>query len=238
MGGHDDDRRRPSSSSSSSGVSLAHRARRRRVNVGDVRVVEARRRRRARRCPAMHVGGRRVAGVADVRLEGHAEDADLGALERPAAVVERLGDEVDDVARHREVDVAGELDEAVDEVELAGAPGRGSTDRPGCSGRRRPGPGVNFMNPNGFVAAALMTSQTSRPIRSHSSASWLTNAMLTLRKTFSRSFASSAASGEDSSTTWSLMLRRSAAARVVACGRRRRRRGAGRPCWRSPDRRG
>ena len=81
-----------------------------------------------------------------------------------------------------------------------------------------PGPGVNFMNPNGFVAAALMTSQTSRPIRSHSSASWLTNAMLTLRKTFSRSFASSAASGDDSSTTWSLMLRSSAAARFVACG--------------------
>ena len=42
--------------------------------------------------------------------------------ERPAAVVERLGDEVDDVARHRQVDVAGELDEAVDEVELAGPP--------------------------------------------------------------------------------------------------------------------
>ena len=81
-----------------------------------------------------------------------------------------------------------------------------------------PGPGVNFMNPNGFVAAALMTSQTSRPIRSHSSASWFTNAMLMLRKTFSRSFASSAASGDDSSTTWSLMLRSSAAARVVACG--------------------
>ena len=74
------------------------------------------------------------------------------------------------------------------------------------------------MNPNGFVAAALMTSQTSRPIRSHSSASWFTNAMLTLRKTFSRSFASSAASGDDSSTTWSLMLRSRAAARFVACG--------------------
>ena len=43
--------------------------------------------------------------------------------QRPAALVERLGDEVDDVARHREVDVAGELDEAVDEVELARPPG-------------------------------------------------------------------------------------------------------------------
>ena len=74
------------------------------------------------------------------------------------------------------------------------------------------------MNPNGLVAAALMTSQTSRPIRSHSSASWLTNAMLTLRKTFSSSLASSAASGDDSVTTWSLMLRSSAAARSVAAG--------------------
>ena len=105
------------------------------------------------------------------------------------------------MARHREVDVAGELDEPVDEVELAGAPGRGSTGRPGCSGRRRPGPGRKGMNPNGLVAAASMTSQTSRPIRSHSSASWLTSAMLTLRNTFSSSLASSAASGDESSWT-------------------------------------
>ena len=74
--------------------------------------------------PRDDVGGRRVAGIADVGLEGDAEDPDLGALERLAAIVERLGDEVDDVARHREVDVAGELDEPVDEVELAGAPGQ------------------------------------------------------------------------------------------------------------------
>ena len=62
-----------------------------------------------------------------------------------------------------------------------------------------PGPGVKRMNPNGLVAAASMTSQTSRPIRSHSSASWLTNAMLTLRNVFSSSLAISAASGDDSS---------------------------------------
>ena len=81
-----------------------------------------------------------------------------------------------------------------------------------------PGPGVKRMNPNGFVAAASMTSQTSRPIRSHSSASWLTNAMFTFRKTFSRSLASSAASGEDSSMTLSLIRPSSAAARCVAAG--------------------
>ena len=46
-------------------------------------------------------------------------------------------------------------------------------------------------------------------------------AMFTLRKTFSRSLAISAASGDDSSTTRSLIRRRRAAARAVA-GRRRR----------------
>jgi len=81
-----------------------------------------------------------------------------------------------------------------------------------------PGPGVNFMNPNGFVAAAEMTSQTSRPIRSHRRASWFTRAMFTFRKMFSRSFASSAASGDDSEMTWSLMCPSSAAARAVAAG--------------------
>ena len=74
------------------------------------------------------------------------------------------------------------------------------------------------MNPKGFVAAASMTSQTSRPMRSQSSARLLTKAMLMFRKTFSRSFASSAASGEESSMTWSLMRRRRLAARRVAAG--------------------
>ena len=78
-----------------------------------------------------------------------------------------------------------------------------------------PGPGVNFMNPNGLVAAALMTSQTSRPIRSQSRARLLTNAMFTFRKTFSSSLDSSAASGEVIVTTCSLMFRSSAAARSV-----------------------
>ncbi len=74
------------------------------------------------------------------------------------------------------------------------------------------------MNPNGLVAAASMTSQTSRSIRSHSRASWFTKAMLMLRKTFSSSLASSAASGEDSGITRSLIRRSRAAARSVASG--------------------
>ena len=64
-----------------------------------------------------------------------------------------------------------------------------------------PGPGRKRMKPNGLVAAASMTSQTSTPIRSQSIASSLTSAMLTLRKTFSSSFAVSATRGLDTGTT-------------------------------------
>ncbi len=56
------------------------------------------------------------------------------------------------------------------------------------------------MNPYGLVAAASTTSQTSMPMRSQSIASSLTSAMLTERKMFSSSFASSAASGVETST--------------------------------------
>ena len=74
--------------------------------------------------PAMTSAAGEFRSSLDVRLEGHADDPDLRAADRLAAVVERLGDEVDDVPRHRQVDVAGELDEAIDEVELAGPPGQ------------------------------------------------------------------------------------------------------------------
>ena len=66
----------------------------------------------------------------------------------------------------------------------------------------RPGPGLKLMNPNGFVAAASTTSQTSMPIRSQSCASSFTSAMLTERKMFSSSFVSSAASAVE--TVWTL----------------------------------
>ena len=64
----------------------------------------------------------------------------------------------------------------------------------------RPGPGVNFMKPNGLLAAASITSQTSTPIRSHMIAISLTSPMLIMRKVFSSSFAISAVSADD--TTW------------------------------------
>ncbi len=69
-----------------------------------------------------------------------------------------------------------------------------------------PGPGLNDMNPNGFVAAASTTSQTSMSMRSQSCASSFTSAMLTERKMFSSSFVSSAASGEDTGCTFSMAV--------------------------------
>ena len=79
MGGHDDD-----------GVGPVEQFVERRVlaeiagesrNDGDMRIVEADVG-AATGDPGDDVGRRRVAGVADVRLEGHAEDADLRAVER------------------------------------------------------------------------------------------------------------------------------------------------------------
>ena len=70
-----------------------------------------------------------------------------------------------------------------------------------------PGPGSKRMKPNGLVAAASTTSQTSMPIRSQSCASSLTSAMLTERKMFSSSLLSSATSGEETSTTSSQISR-------------------------------
>ena len=57
------------------------------------------------------------------------------------------------------------------------------------------------MNPNGLVAAASTTSQTSTCMRSQSCASSFTSAMFTERKMFSRSLVSSAVSGEDTGMT-------------------------------------
>ena len=70
----------------------------------------------------------------------------------------------------------------------------------------RPGPGVKRMKPNGFVAAASATSQTSMPMRSQSIAISFISAMLTERKMFSSSFASSAASGAETGTSVSTAL--------------------------------
>ncbi len=70
-----------------------------------------------------------------------------------------------------------------------------------------PGPGVNFMKPNGFVAAASITSHTSTPSLSQTIAISLTRPMFTERKVFSSSFDSSAASARDTGTTVSMHVR-------------------------------
>src|SRR5882757_209295 len=69
-----------------------------------------------------------------------------------------------------------------------------------------PGPGVNFMKPNGLLAAASITDQTSMSSSWQYIASSLTSAMLTCRKVFSSSLASSASrvplTGTTLSTSW------------------------------------
>ena len=71
------------------------------------------------------------------------------------------------------------------------------------------------MNPYGLVAAAATTSHTSNPIRSQSTASWLTSAMFTFLNTFSSSFAISAAAGDESFLTGGPSCSKSRAARRV-----------------------
>ena len=57
------------------------------------------------------------------------------------------------------------------------------------------------MNPNGLVAAASMTSQTSMSMLSHIRAISLTRPMFTLRKVFSRSLTISATWADETGTT-------------------------------------
>ena len=83
------------------------------------------------------------------------------------------------------------------------------------------------MMPNGFVNAASSTSQTLSSIRSHSSASSLTRAMLTARNVFSNTFTISAALALDTGTTRLDGLRIKGDGHASASSGRCRRR----PCW-------
>ena len=69
-----------------------------------------------------------------------------------------------------------------------------------------PGPGVNFIKPNGFVAAASITSHTSTPRRSHTMAISFTSPMFTERNVFSSNLTSSADSGDDTGTIVSMQV--------------------------------
>ena len=95
--------------------------------------------------------------------------------------VVNAADAAQHVVGHAQVDVGRELDELGVEVELARLPREVVRGRRGCSGRRGRCPGRNAWKPNGFVAAASMTSQMSMPISWHELASSLTSAMLTAR---------------------------------------------------------
>ncbi len=71
------------------------------------------------------------------------------------------------------------------------------------------------MKPNGFVAAASITSHGSTPIFRHAKASSLARAIFTLRNVFSSNFAVSATRGLDTSNTRAVTCRYSAAASSV-----------------------
>ena len=73
------------------------------------------------------------------------------------------------------------------------------------------------MKPNGLVAAALITSQTSMFIRSQRSFSSLTSAMLTQRKMFSSNLVSSASRVPRTGTTRVMEAEYSAVAISVHC---------------------
>jgi glycosyltransferase involved in cell wall biosynthesis len=70
------------------------------------------------------LGRRRVPLIPDIRLEGHSDDSHLRPFERTATIVEGFGDEIDDVARHGDVDISRQFDEPIDEVELPRPPGQ------------------------------------------------------------------------------------------------------------------
>ncbi len=61
------------------------------------------------------------------------------------------------------------------------------------------------MKPNGFVAAARITSKASIPSLRLMIATSFTRPMFTARKVFSRSFTISAVSVDDTGTTFSMM---------------------------------
>jgi hypothetical protein len=64
-----------------------------------------------------HRGRGRVAIILDIGLERHPDHPDTGAIQGELTLVEAVGDKVDHVAGHREVDVRGKLDEAIEVVE-------------------------------------------------------------------------------------------------------------------------
>ena len=70
----------------------------------------------------------------------------------------------------------------------------------------KPGPGVNFINPNGLVAAASITSHTFTPNFSHIIATSFANPIFIALNVFSSSFTISAVSVELTITTSLIIL--------------------------------
>ena len=88
---------------------------------------------------------------------------------------------VDDIARHGGIDLAGQLDELGGHAVLAGLPGQVErVDRDAVAAQARAGI-ERHGSRTAWSLAALMTSQTSMPMRSKSILSSLTIAILMQR---------------------------------------------------------
>src|SRR5439155_15546775 len=62
--------------------------------------------------------------IIDILLISNAENADTTLLKRLAHLIEGQGDPFDDILRHRDVDLAGQLDETRVQVIFSGNPGQ------------------------------------------------------------------------------------------------------------------
>jgi hypothetical protein len=110
-----------------------------------------------------HLEGRAFPRIIDVLLVGETEDQNLGALHRPATLVQGLLQLADHVLGHPDVDLSGQLDELRRHPVLARLPREVErTQRDAVPAQ--PGPGLKRMKPKGLVSAASRTSQMSMPI--------------------------------------------------------------------------
>ena len=129
----------------------------------------ARRRRGATSC-AQHLEARRLARVGDVGLVGDAEQQDPRALDRPAAVVERVGDLLQHEVGHHRVHLGRRVDQLRGVAVLAQAPGeevRHDGDAIAAEARPR---GSAARTRTACVEAASITSHGLMPSLSHISA--------------------------------------------------------------------
>ena len=93
------------------------------LDLGDMRVVVANTGAFVLKFLHEHVT-RGLAVVIDVRFVSHAEEENLGALDRLAVVIERVGNAGNHIVRHGGIDLAREFNETGVLLVFAGLPGQ------------------------------------------------------------------------------------------------------------------